>query len=268
MILFEDEDEAAARAGALEQKILEMIEEAALALGIEPTGWAWKCSECGKSVRPDSNFGHDGGPDLRCGPVGIAPEHAEDAWRAVLAAIRGRQGSAEPFGFFVVDRDGRADHEALDSPFCATRADAEHFRDLLNGFPPSDGPLGSRQPFRVAPVGPVVDLKPFGWGAVDETGLAMNQLVYRSREALDGRVPDGFEVVPLFYVPPPDRPAEAVEAKAPRTCDACGAPIQGGNCCAKCHAGIEANRERRLAEAPEPDPRAERWAAIPKAGKL
>lgn len=150
--------------------------------------------------------------------------------------------AVEPFGFFVVDRDGRADHEALDSPFCATLADAEHFKDLLNRFPSSDGPLGSRQPFRVAPVGPVVDLKPFGFGVIDRDGDALTQHTYGPLTAAEGvaaalneasprlsvplpRAP--FAAVPLFYVPPPYRPAEAVK----------------------------------------PDPRTERWAAIPKAGK-
>lgn len=305
MILFEDDDAPLeVHIEALEARILEMIEEAALALGIEPTGWAWRCSECGKNVRPDNSFGHDGGPDLHCGPVGIAPEHAKDAWRDVLAAIRGRQGAAEILDYVVVDRGGKlyryqdgepshlyrprerniaesfcvslnraGDDGPIDSRapwrvapvgpaveperpplaveilgFCVLSRDgepvslsvcqetAEDHRDKLNSRTCATGP------FRVVPVGPVVDLKPFGWGVIDKDGGALVQHVFRDRGAAEhsatglnqasGRMatplPDApFAAVQLFYAPPPDRPAE--ESKA--------------------------------------DPRAERWAAIPKVGK-
>ena len=217
MILFEDDDAPPpeVRVEALEARILEMIEESALALGIEPTGWAWRCSECGKNVRPDNSFGHDGGPDLHCGPVGIAPEHARDAWRAVLAAIRGRQGVVEVAGHMIAGANGKAFVPPGEfTPRAYDRGTAEMLARAINSYP-EDDVQAAGIPFRVVPVGPVVDLKPFGWGAVDETGLAMNQLVYRSREALDGRVPDGFEVVQLFYVPPPDRPAEALSKESP-----------------------------------------------------
>lgn len=183
-----------------------------------------------------------GAPRIYRDRTGPCPGHGADVCEvcpgdglarriAEMEAARGQRAALEILGYVVVDRDGKLYRYQSGEPghlYPSRDLDiAESFCGSLNRMG-DDGPIGLRAPWRVAPVGPVVELRAYGFGVIDTTGNALAAHTYalessavkvadqlnRVSLALAEPLPAPFATVQLFYVSPPDRPAEAPEPKA------------------------------------------------------
>jgi hypothetical protein len=220
----------------LAAKIDDMIAEACAALGIEPGGTdgeRWVAAV--ELMRERSAAGAGIGPEAlkgqvvemltgACAALDIAPRgDLRTRWAAVLEAIRAKRAAVGVLGWSLIDKDNYPGYGGM----FPSEALAGSVRDRLNR---QGHPLYACAPWSVVPVGPTVELKPFGFGVIDKDGGALVQHVYRGSDTaehsadglnqasvrMESPLPDApFTAVQLFYASPPDRPAEAAEPAPP-----------------------------------------------------
>lgn len=158
-----------------------------------------------------------------CAALGInAPgEDAVANWEQVLEAVRAKRSAVEPIGWVILDRNGepyRAGSRPDDTVLFWSAASGAPtvVADALSELTES-GYFAPRQPFRAVPVGPVQELKPYGWGMIDSAGVPAPGTIAGARRDTSAEAPrfsvkGAHRPVELFYLPsPPDRPAEAAE---------------------------------------------------------
>lgn len=159
--------------------------------------------------------------DEACAAAGLNPGDFDDSerWAAVLEAIRARRAASEVIGYVVVDSEGTIVSLSAREDVAAAHRD----RLIMAG--------AHVAPFRVVSVGPVSEVKPYGWGVINAEAEPMIHLTESAQRFAEesvrkfsGDAGSPYRAVQLFYASPSDRAPEVPEPAPSRADGAAECP--------------------------------------------